>query len=192
LAQPRLFEHEAQPHQPERGRLQSENRRRAEGADHLVVAHVNDPDITFMPGAFAGDGQDYVRIDGCYRRVDHLEFCFRIARAQQRLEVTTGPIIGPGIAQRRRFAEDEDANRARRFVRLHKHRRRDSRQRRGEKAQTELVVLDEIVLAGDGCLLEEVRGMTIAADAQEQLDSRQQRQRQQRRCQPEHPLAASR
>ncbi len=104
LARPRFLEQQMQPHQPEWRRLCAKNSRGSEGADHLVVAHVNNPNITFMPGAFTGDGQDRMRVDRRYSRIDDLELFSRKAPPQQSFKVTAGTKVGPRISQRRRFA----------------------------------------------------------------------------------------
>src|SRR5215469_4510751 len=43
----------------------------AKRADDFVVAHVNDPQIALMPGAFTCNGRNHVRIDGGHRHTDH-------------------------------------------------------------------------------------------------------------------------
>ena len=40
---------------------------------HLIVAHVNDPDVAMLFRTFPGDGQDDVGVDGGESDVDHLK-----------------------------------------------------------------------------------------------------------------------
>ena len=146
-----------------------------------------------MARAFAGNGQDRVRIDGGDAGVDHLELVLWIARPQQRLEVTTGAIIRPRISERRRFSENKNPDRLGRLFRRHEYGQRDSRQRRREKPQAELIVFDKIFLPGHRGFLEEARRITITSQAQSQFGSRQQQQRQPHgRHRSEQPFAAGR
>ena len=64
---------------------------RAIGSDHFVIAHVYNPKIALMPGAFPGDRKDDMRIDCRDAEVDYLKFPTREFLAQQNFHVATGP-----------------------------------------------------------------------------------------------------
>src|SRR6202000_2449450 len=57
LAKSRFLESEIETHKSKRRRLGAKNRCRAKWPDHFVIAHVNEPEIAFVFGAFARDGK---------------------------------------------------------------------------------------------------------------------------------------
>jgi hypothetical protein len=193
LAGARSLEGEVPADELQRRRLLAENGRGAERADHLVVPHVNDPQVAVMSRALAGDGQDRMRVDRGHRDADDLEPGLRKPFAQERLEVTSHAKRRPRIAQRGGFAEDEDAKRARGFLRVHDHRRRAARGFRRKKPETELVVLDEDFPAADGGSLKKIRGGTVAHEAQDEFQRKKHDERgNDRREKAEEPQASPR
>ena len=55
------------------GHLLAEDRARAEGADHFIVAHVNHPQITIECAAVMRDVADHVRVDRGDRDIDDFD-----------------------------------------------------------------------------------------------------------------------
>ncbi len=107
LPRPGGFDRNAGANQRQREDLGAEDRARAKGTDHLVVAHVNHPYVAVPPRGLTGDGPEDVRIDGGHGGVDDLNAPLGIAVAQQHLKNPGESKRGRRITFRRRLAEDK-------------------------------------------------------------------------------------
>lgn len=63
----------------------TEHRTCPERSNHFIIAHVDHPDVPVLPGAFACDRKDGVRIDRRHGGVHDLEMPIRESQAQLRL-----------------------------------------------------------------------------------------------------------
>jgi len=176
--------------QPPRN-LPAKHRRRAERSHHLVVPHVDDPEIALVTDAFARNRQDRVRVDRRHRHADHLELGPGKPLRQQRLEVTAHPVGRPGISQGGRFAKQKDPARPGALLGPHHNRRRTPGQLGSKKPKAELVVLDKDLALLNAGSLEKTCRMAKSDQPQAPLDQHQRQQRQQRqRRQPEQPVSS--
>ena len=81
----KLFQPQRRANEREARSLPPENRPTAEGADDFVIAHVDDPHITFERRAVAGDFADDVRVNRGHGHVDDLELIAREFQFEHRL-----------------------------------------------------------------------------------------------------------
>ena len=184
---------EIEPDQTEGQRLGAKYGRRAEGTDHFIVAHVHNPEITVMPGAFTRDGQDDVRVDGGDAQVDHLKFFPRKSLAQQHIHVTARAICRLRIAHGCGFAEDKNTDCIRRFGCRKNERNRPARQLRREKSQCEILIVNEIIFVTNLDFFEEPGRISVTGQPQSGFHSAEQQQRQDDQGdETEQPFAAGR
>jgi len=160
-----------------RRRLSPENRGYAERADHLVVAHVNNPQITFMRGALSRDRQDNMRIDRSECHINDFKFCARIFFLQKHFKIAVWRKTLCGISHRGGFSKNKNAKDAWRFVSAKTNRTRVARDLFREKPPTELLVLDEEIFVVDFKTLKKIRVITEAPEAQRNFDDSKQDKR---------------
>src|SRR5882672_5774283 len=112
-----------------------------------------------MFGALTGDWQNGVRIDRCHCGADDFEVRFWKSFLQQHLQIPSGSVSGSRVSQGSRFAKEENAIGPRRLVGAHPNRRGAARKGGREKAQAELVVLDEEIFVSNSKLFEKASWM---------------------------------
>ena len=174
LTQARFLNRQVQPDQRERRDFRAEHRRRAERPDHFVVAHVNDPHISLLPGAIAGDRQNYVRIDGRNAQIDDLKTGLGITPGQQGLQITRRGEWRLRFPARGGLAQNKNTIGACGLRRLHHKWTGPARQLRREKSQAETFVVDQKILAAHADGFKKIRGITVARQTQSRLDSTDQ------------------
>ena len=177
--------------QAETGRLFPEDSGCPVRTDHFVVAHVYDPQIPVVPGAFPGDGEKHMGVDRGHRHADHLEFGLRIPDLEQSLQIAAHPEgwirvpIGGG------FAEEENPVSPRRLRHGHPAAQRFPGQSRREKPAGEFFVGYEKFLAVD-CAGEKQAGwVAVAGQAQAEFQPAENEERHQRCGGQSHPPASA-
>ena len=90
LAHPCSLDSQHQPDNGARRSARTEPGAGAEGADHFIVAHVNDPDVAVLGGAVADDGKNDMGVDGGDSGIDDFELSVRKALLEQDFHVATG------------------------------------------------------------------------------------------------------
>ena len=143
-----------------------------------------------MRGAFPGNRQDDMRVDGREGDVNHLKLFFRILFAQQHFEIPIGGETFSRIAHCGRLTQNKNPKCAWRFVGAKPHRTGIAHDFPGEESPAEILVLHEKFFAADIDLLEESGIVTIAAKPQRQFQQPKQNKRQQQRCAAEKPQPA--
>ena len=175
-----MLQSKCQPDLPQRGRFCPENRCRAERSDHLIVAHVKQPHVPFVPGALLRDGQNGVGIDGGHRHANDLEVRLGKPLPQQHLEIAAESERGRGIPQRRRLAQQKDPIAARWFHCPHDNRCRAAGHLRREESKAEPGILDQTIDPVDGGLLKKCGAPARAGDPQQKFHGAEQHERDQR------------
>ncbi len=190
LSQPRSLQGQGQPHQTARRRLQPKDAHRPERPHHLVVAHVNNPEVALVIGAFPGNGQDDVRIDGREGHIHDFKLGARITLPEQDLEVARRPKRRFRVAHRCGFAQHENPDAAGRLDGFHAQGPGLTEDLGRKKSETEIVVLDQELLVTDAARLEKVWIVAVAPQMQSDFRQSQQDQRNsQHGRQPEQPTA---
>ena len=95
-----------------------------------------------MSGALSGNWPERMGIDRGHRRAHDFKVRPGITLSEQNLQIPAKSVSWIGITKRGRFSKQKDAIGVRGFGGFHDQRRRASRQRRGEKAQAEICVLN--------------------------------------------------
>ena len=127
--------------------LLAEDRAGAKRSDHFIVAHVNYPNIGTRGGAITGNGENDVGINGGHRRIHDLEVRAGMAQFQHGLQHSRQPETRLRIAQRGRFAKNDNANGVGAFDLGKANGFRYSGHGRTEKAPAKPVVLNQNFLS---------------------------------------------
>ena len=107
------------------------------------MAVVDNEQVGFMLGRLLHDGQVDVRIDGRRRRVDDFKVSLRILCFKNHFQNSGKTVCRLGKTGRCRAADHEDSVRVGVFVVRYRVRAWNPQQRRREKSQLKLRILDE-------------------------------------------------
>jgi hypothetical protein len=154
--------------------LAAENSCRTERADHLIVAHVNNPNIALMRGALASDGEDHVGVDSGGGGIDDFELSSGKTFAQQHFHVTGRAVGGLRIAHGGGFAEDKNACGVGFFFCRYEERARPAGQGRGKKSQGKGIAVGQEIFPAHLYFAEEAGGITITGPSQAELGHTQE------------------
>src|SRR5690349_15222911 len=98
-----------------------------------------------------------MRIDGCRRHANDFEFALRKPFTKQRLQVAACSISRARITLRGRFSEEKNPAGVGSLFRRHQNRRWTASKLRRKETQTELLILDHVLLMIDSSAPEKRR-----------------------------------